>query len=66
MLNRTFLESRVVHFFTTEELGDRQCSYITQVARFRKQRLALAAATFVGLQSIPVLAVLYDGYVNQK
>ena len=26
----------------------------------------LAAATFVGLQSIPGLAVLYGGYVKQK
>ena len=26
----------------------------------------LAAATFVGLQSIPGLAVLYAGYVKQK
>jgi len=43
-----------------------QCSYHHQMARFRQQCVAVGAATFVGLQSIPGLAVLYGGIVKKK
>ena len=57
----------VVRFIATEKAGDKvNARTIPQWLDTGNNAWQLAAATFVGLQSIPGLAVLYAGYVKQK